>query len=138
MTTSGSDRPLGPFRLVTVNTAPERAKRIVGRLCEEVKDDYLIDHVANSTSELLPGADIYIPCRRRHTFLMGRLTLFLLVTKDIDGVRAMVEEHKPDILVRAHPTTSLLLSSPGPQRSEELPGRCSRRRRVGLLGRAES
>lgn len=77
MTTSGSDRPLGPFRLVTVNTAPERAKRIVGRLCEEVKDDYLIDHVANSTSELLPGA-IYIPCRRRHLFLMARLTLFLL------------------------------------------------------------
>ncbi|KZL85524.1 hypothetical protein CI238_04629 [Colletotrichum incanum] len=37
----------GPFKLVTVNTAPERAKRLVGRVVEELKDRYTIEHVAN-------------------------------------------------------------------------------------------
>lgn len=53
MATKDQEHPLGPFKLVTVNTAPERAKRIVGRLCEEMKDRYIIDHVANSESEYL-------------------------------------------------------------------------------------
>ncbi|PIL32770.1 hypothetical protein GSI_04887 [Ganoderma sinense ZZ0214-1] len=35
------------FRLVTVNTAPERAKRLIGRIVEDVKDKYTIVHVAN-------------------------------------------------------------------------------------------
>ncbi|KAK2008887.1 hypothetical protein LZ32DRAFT_608996 [Colletotrichum eremochloae] len=37
----------GPYKLVTVNTAPERAKRLIGRVVEEVKDRYTIEHVAN-------------------------------------------------------------------------------------------
>lgn len=48
--------PLGPFKLVTVNTAPDRAKRLVGRMCEEVKDTYQIIHVANVTSEFTATA----------------------------------------------------------------------------------
>jgi len=56
--------PKGPFRLVTVNTAPERAKRLVGRVVEELKDRYTIQHLANCESideveskvrELLPN-----------------------------------------------------------------------------------
>ncbi|KAK1636405.1 hypothetical protein BDP81DRAFT_481774 [Colletotrichum phormii] len=39
--------PKGPFKLVTVNTAPERAKRLVGRMTEALKDQYTIDYVAN-------------------------------------------------------------------------------------------
>ncbi|KAK1997135.1 hypothetical protein LX36DRAFT_657912 [Colletotrichum falcatum] len=39
--------PKGPYKLVTVNTAPERAKRLVGRVVEELKDRYTIQHVAN-------------------------------------------------------------------------------------------
>ncbi|EFQ30881.1 hypothetical protein CGRA01v4_12951 [Colletotrichum graminicola] len=39
--------PKGPYKLVTVNTAPERAKRLVGRVVEELKDRYTIEHVAN-------------------------------------------------------------------------------------------
>jgi hypothetical protein len=42
--------PKGPFRLVTVNTAPERAWRLVGRVAEECKDQYTIQHVANCES----------------------------------------------------------------------------------------
>ncbi|KAJ5892212.1 uncharacterized protein N7473_008440 [Penicillium subrubescens] len=39
--------PKGPFRLVTVNTAPERAKRLIGRVAEALKDQYTIIHVDN-------------------------------------------------------------------------------------------
>lgn len=42
----------GPFRLVTVNTAPERAKRLIGRLITELQDDYEIIHVDNCQSKL--------------------------------------------------------------------------------------
>ncbi|KAF2648115.1 hypothetical protein K491DRAFT_643059 [Lophiostoma macrostomum CBS 122681] len=37
----------GPFKLVTVNTAPERAKRIIGRMIGNLKDRYDIEYVAN-------------------------------------------------------------------------------------------
>lgn len=40
----------GPFRLVTVNTAPERAKKLIGRLIEALKDEYDITHVDNCSS----------------------------------------------------------------------------------------
>jgi hypothetical protein len=44
--------PKGPFKLVTVNTAPERAFRLIGRLTEELKERYTIVHAANCESML--------------------------------------------------------------------------------------
>lgn len=38
----------GPYKLVTVNTAPDRAKRLIGRVVEDVKDKYTIIHVGNA------------------------------------------------------------------------------------------
>jgi hypothetical protein len=48
--------PLGPYKLVTVNTAPERAKRLIGRVVEAVKEKYTIIHAVNveSTSQSIP------------------------------------------------------------------------------------
>lgn len=43
--------PKGPFKLVTVNTAPERAKILVSRVVEALKDDYTIEYVANCVSK---------------------------------------------------------------------------------------
>ncbi|OAP59218.1 hypothetical protein AYL99_06516 [Fonsecaea erecta] len=42
--------PKGPYRLVTVNKVPERAKRLIGRVTEELKDQYTIQHLANCES----------------------------------------------------------------------------------------
>jgi len=42
--------PSGPYKLVTVNTAPERARIIIGRVVEVVKQRYTIDYVANAES----------------------------------------------------------------------------------------
>lgn len=39
--------PKGPYKLCTVNKVPERAKLLVGRLVEEVKEEYIITHVEN-------------------------------------------------------------------------------------------
>lgn len=43
--------PKGPYRLVTVNTAPDRAKRLIGRVAEELKEQYTIQHLANCESK---------------------------------------------------------------------------------------
>jgi hypothetical protein len=39
--------PSGPYKLVTVNNAPERAQRLIGRVVEAVKDKYTIIHAGN-------------------------------------------------------------------------------------------
>jgi hypothetical protein len=45
-----ANAPRGPYKLVTVNTAPERAKVIIGRVVEAVKERYAIDYAANAES----------------------------------------------------------------------------------------
>jgi hypothetical protein len=45
--------PKGPYRLCTVNTAPERAKKLVGRMVQDVREDYTIDYVENAERESL-------------------------------------------------------------------------------------
>lgn len=52
----------GPWRLVTVNTAPERAKRLIGRMMEALKDRYDIEYVANCESKSQPT--VYSMCGR--------------------------------------------------------------------------
>lgn len=40
----------GPFTLLTVNTSPDRAQRLIGRMIEGLKDRYDITHVDNCSS----------------------------------------------------------------------------------------
>jgi hypothetical protein len=40
-----------PLKLVTVNNAPERARRVVGRVIDETKESYSIVHAANAESK---------------------------------------------------------------------------------------
>lgn len=54
--------PKGPYKLVTVNTAPERARRLIGRVVEDMKDKYTIQHVANCESACVRTARFPI-CR---------------------------------------------------------------------------
>ncbi|CZS96590.1 uncharacterized protein RCO7_04815 [Rhynchosporium graminicola] len=75
--------PKGPFKLCTVNTVPERAKRLVGRVVEEVKEEYTILHVENAESTVL----FHMP-----TFLSNNLPF------GIEDVKAMCERNKPDVL----------------------------------------
>lgn len=45
-----ANAPAGSYKLVTVNTTPERAKVIIGRVVEAVKERYTIDYAANAES----------------------------------------------------------------------------------------
>ncbi|KAF4965956.1 hypothetical protein FSARC_6295 [Fusarium sarcochroum] len=48
--------PEGPFRLVTVNNVPERAKKVIGQVVQELRSRYIIEHVGNcfDKSEVAP------------------------------------------------------------------------------------
>lgn len=54
-----------PINLVSVNTAPDRAKKVIGAVIEEVKDRYNLVHAGNAESELSWKAecDLVIPPR---------------------------------------------------------------------------
>lgn len=78
--------PKGPFRLVTVNTAPERAKKLIGRVVEDMKGEYTIEHIANCDSKM-------------SSFLKSTQNTTLTFSA-IDDVRPTVERLKPDVLVR--------------------------------------
>jgi hypothetical protein len=43
--------PKGPYTLCSVNTAPERAKRLIGRVVEDMKEEYTIDYLQNAERE---------------------------------------------------------------------------------------
>jgi hypothetical protein len=84
-------QPLGPFKLVTVNTAPERAKKIISRVVEAVKDKYTTLHTANVEGEQLNLQW----CIRMRVVNTGAP---LIAIKD---VAATVGEIQPDFLVCA-------------------------------------
>lgn len=66
-TMTSSVVPRRPYKLVTVNTAPERAQRLIGRLVEALKDRYTIIHAANCESMPRPSLS-----RPKLTFLSNR------------------------------------------------------------------
>jgi hypothetical protein len=45
------------WRLITVNTAPKRAKRLIGRVAEALQGEYNIEHVDNVTSRIPLGLE---------------------------------------------------------------------------------
>lgn len=78
--------PKGPFKLVTVNNVPERAKRLIGRVVDELKDQYTIEHVANCASRP-PGTPP---------------TWLILTCAGKEEVVPTVTRIQPDILVSPH------------------------------------
>ncbi|CAD0106345.1 unnamed protein product [Aureobasidium uvarum] len=96
-------KPLGPFKLVTVNTAPERAYRLIGRVVENVKDKYTIIHAGNAdTSMWTPEEAKSIHAEAKE--IMGpQLKTFALpqglqVSRGPDAVVEFIEENLPALL----------------------------------------
>ena len=85
--------PKGPFRLVTVNTAPERAKRLIGRVAENLKDQYTIIHVDNCESQY------FISVKRISKFGIFMISINLTYFTGIAEVETKVKHHQPDVLV---------------------------------------
>ena len=78
--------PPPPYKLVTVNTSPERAVGLVRKLAAEVSDSYTIKHCGNAASMFKPVKEMKL---KLLTPLLG-----------IEDVELLVLEHTPDILVR--------------------------------------
>jgi len=112
---------LGPFKLMSVNTAPERAKRLIGRIIEDVKDKYEIHHVANAeTLEQVPAlveefkpdvlfcASMWTPEQSSEVFATARkivpnvktlaIPTGLQVNKGPDAVVEWVKEKLPGLI----------------------------------------
>lgn len=80
-----SPSPLGPYKLVSVNKSPERAKRLIGVLIDDMKDKYTLVHVGNAESEL--------------KVLHPSLKTWTNLDTAMDEVEPLVSEHRPDLLV---------------------------------------
>lgn len=63
--------PKGPYKLCTVNTAPDRAKRLIGRVVEDVKEEYIIDYAENCESMFVLA--LFLPISWVDTFLFDFL-----------------------------------------------------------------
>jgi hypothetical protein len=84
MSPSADGPPLGSWKLVTVNTAPERAKLLIGRMIERVRDQCTVIHAGNVEGMLVKLASCFVS-NGRHL--------------DIQSVRSTVEKIQPDLLV---------------------------------------
>ncbi|KAK0743698.1 hypothetical protein B0T18DRAFT_329766 [Schizothecium vesticola] len=113
--------PIGPFKLVTVNTAPDRAKRLIGRVVEDVKDKYTIIHAANAAAiedvkatveahqpDVLFTASMWTPEEAERIISIAKeviptlktfsLPKGLQVERGPDAVVEYIEEHLPGLL----------------------------------------
>jgi len=82
--------PNRTFRLLTVNNVPERAKKVIGQVVEELKTRYRIEHVGNCFGTFGRAASLDV-----------KMTLEAMLTSVLDKseVAPKVKELKPDILV---------------------------------------
>ncbi|GAB1211566.1 hypothetical protein ATERTT37_000689 [Aspergillus terreus] len=89
--------PKGPFRLVTVNTAPERAKRLIGRMIEALKDRYTIIHEANCATieEVRPTVTKVMPD--------VLFSASMWTDEQAREIHSIAREIKPDIKTHALP-----------------------------------
>jgi hypothetical protein len=92
--------PSRTFRLVTVNTAPERAKLLIGRMIKGLEGRYTVEHVANCSGMclILPFIPSLLPLTQIFhlpSFLPAELP------PAIEQVSPTVKELQPDILFSA-------------------------------------
>ncbi|KAI0923466.1 hypothetical protein AcW1_006419 [Taiwanofungus camphoratus] len=106
-------------KLITVNTAPERARRLIGRVVEDLKDRYTILHVTNIEKDVKPTlareqpdvmftASMWTPEQAQEIVAVAKETVpglktlslpyGLQVEKGPDAVVEYIEEHLPVLL----------------------------------------
>ncbi|EMR63976.1 hypothetical protein UCREL1_9064 [Eutypa lata UCREL1] len=88
----------GPFKLVTVNTSPDRAQRLIGRLIDALKADYDITHVANcqSIEEVVAKVTAHKP--------NVLISASMWTSDEAGNIQALARSVVPDIQTHAIPT----------------------------------
>ncbi|RKL26223.1 hypothetical protein BFJ72_g13796 [Fusarium proliferatum] len=96
----------GPFRLVTVNTAPERAKRLIGRLITELQDDYEIVHVDNCSKHkpnvLVREDNSKTLCDKSN--FVSQFSASMWSPEEAEKIHSLAKSIVPDIKLHAIPT----------------------------------
>jgi hypothetical protein len=89
--------PPQTYRLVTVNTVPARAKILIGRLVEEVKEQYTIEYVANSERI----EDVKATCEEFKPDVLFCASMW--TKEESDQIQAIAKETIPEIKTMAIP-----------------------------------
>ncbi|KFZ08602.1 hypothetical protein V501_05876 [Pseudogymnoascus sp. VKM F-4519 (FW-2642)] len=92
-----ASKPQGPYKLVTVNKAPERAKRLIGRVVEDVKADYTIIHAANA--ETIDEVKDLVEKNQPDVLFCASMW----TPEESDRIQAIARETKPGIKTMALP-----------------------------------
>ncbi|KAF2677863.1 hypothetical protein K458DRAFT_318480 [Lentithecium fluviatile CBS 122367] len=87
----------GPFRLVTVNTAPERAKILIGRMIEGLSDRYDIIHLDNCTT--IEGVAATV--RQHQPDILFSASMW--TSEQAQKIRMIAERERPGIKMHAIP-----------------------------------
>ncbi|KAF2270160.1 hypothetical protein CC78DRAFT_528653 [Lojkania enalia] len=87
----------GPFKLVTVNTAPERAKRLIGRLIDGLHDRYDIEHVANC--ENIEEVSLKVKQHQPNVLISASMWS----SEQAEHIRKIAEQEQPGIKTHAIP-----------------------------------
>ncbi|KAK6844162.1 hypothetical protein PG995_014272 [Apiospora arundinis] len=89
--------PTEVYKLVTVNTAPERAKVLIGRVVEALKDDYTINYVANCISK----EEVADKVREFQPDVLFSASMW--TAEDVSEIQQTARSIKPDIVLHAIP-----------------------------------
>ncbi|KAF2403418.1 hypothetical protein EJ06DRAFT_504507 [Trichodelitschia bisporula] len=85
------------YKLVTVNKVPDRARHIIGRVAEALKDKYTIIHAANcDTVDAVPGA-----LKEHQPDLLFCASMW--TPEEVSEVKAIASREKPDVAIYAIP-----------------------------------
>ncbi|KAF8862266.1 hypothetical protein BDZ45DRAFT_215034 [Acephala macrosclerotiorum] len=87
----------GPYKLCTVNTAPDRAKRLIGRVVEDLKDTYTIKHVENCERV----EDVRSMCERNQPDVLFCASMW--TKEESDEIQKIAREIVPGIKTMAIP-----------------------------------
>ncbi|KAL1605057.1 hypothetical protein SLS60_004600 [Paraconiothyrium brasiliense] len=87
----------GPYTLVTVNTAPDRAKKLIGRMIEGLQDRYDITHVDNCTAIDQVAAKV----RQHQPNILFSASMWS--PEEAEKIRAIAEREQPGIKTHAIP-----------------------------------
>ncbi|KAJ4304481.1 hypothetical protein N0V90_000007 [Kalmusia sp. IMI 367209] len=87
--------PKGPFKLVTVNNAPERAKVLIGRVAEALKDEYTIEYVANCSSLEEVGSKVLL--------ILVKFSASMWTEEDVAQIQQTARSVKSDVKLHAIP-----------------------------------
>ncbi|RAL67319.1 hypothetical protein DID88_008081 [Monilinia fructigena] len=87
----------GPYKLVTVNKVPARAKILIGRVMEDIKEDYTIEYVKNA--EILEDVKAMVEEQQPDVLFVASMW----TAEEANEIQSIAKSTKPGIKTMAIP-----------------------------------